>query len=237
MTRAVPDQGEATICEPTNRRVVMSSNSVSPADREMPFAKDRLKQYANRMEDGASLPRGVRHKPVHDPEGLTARMRNGTTVVVYRCGCRSGPLSNYLEFLEYAVVAADGSVTTRTTLLDRAIGRALGGYQTFAIGQHGTVSVNIRYRSRLNTLTLDLSIRVVNSDAERWYEPYLSESYSTRDRDTVWLAVGLLADPRMGNILPLLDRVQEVRPDLARAVGCLFVEPVSAERLKRMECR
>jgi hypothetical protein len=210
----------------------MAWGTIPTAAGQLRFAKGRLRKFADRIEEGARLPGDDHHEPVDDRRGLTARFANGRVVVAYHRRSRWAD-----ERAEYAVLDREGRVVSRTTSLAGAVSVAVGGRKEFAVG-HSKVTVYLYHRSGPNTLTLEVLVRAPNPGAEWDHQEWADARASTRDPETVRLAIGVLASGDDGGVHPLVDKIQEVLPGrIDRAVGFLFAEPVPAERLKKYEYR
>jgi hypothetical protein len=134
------------------------------------------------------------------------------------------------------VLDRGGAVIARTTSLANAVSVAAGGRKEFEVG-HARVRVCLYHRAGPNTLTLEVVVSAPNPEAEWEHQARVDARVCTRDPETVRLAIGVLASGDDAGVHPLLDRVQEVRPGVARAVGFLFAEPIPVERLRKYEFR
>jgi hypothetical protein len=194
------------------------------------FAKGRLRKWSTAIQQGAKFVgrHGDTTIRIDDPSGLTAMLKTGHRVLAHRVE------GAYGDRVRYTVVSPDGAVKVHGAYgVAEAVCSAVGGDRKFVVG-NSTVYLTVAHRSQSNKLVAYLNFNVPNPEAE-WEGCRMQHfSFRTDGPDVVWMAVGVLMEGGDTDILPLLDKIQEVYPGKADVpCGRLFSEPVPVAKLKR----
>lgn len=210
----------------------MATRTASTIDNQKAFAKGRIRKWTRTLEvkEGACF-RLEDVTFVNDPEGFTAELVNGSTVLAY-----GNDRSSWRRRLRFAVVGADGKYQGDYGSVSTAIGKAMGQHREFRPG-HSSVTLSVVHNSTRNRLKLVVHIATPNPD-QVWVgsEANRFASLETHNVEAIKLAVGLMATPGGPPVEPLLDCLAEEHWErLERVMSSLHAEPVPAERLWKSE--